>query len=295
MATLKVAKYGDQVLLVSRFSDEGEGRDWITQSPSRGDDHVLQERGRKQRRTSVELVFCDQPGRADYLDRWLAFRTLADGTTALLFTHPLHGAYLAVVQDLRGEVNMPERAVRASCVFVAGEPVQAVFPVGAGVTAAAGPEQVEVRAAQVDEDLAGVGLSSSTPASCFDRVTAWAEDEDPDARAISLEAASLADEIDAEVERLDLVTDLTRWPAYRSLITLRYSVAQAAAGVTSETSQVVGYTVQVTEPLRALCARLFGAGAAAERARQVQKLNGLRTPGLVPAGTVLSLPVPVSR
>ena len=128
-----VAKYGDQPLLVVKFADAG-GRDWVTQSPSRGDEHLVQERGLRQRRTQCEIIFADQAGAGDYLERWLAFRALAERAAPALFTHPTDGAYLAVVVDLQAEVELPERAVRVSCAFVAAAPPVAVFPVGAGAT-----------------------------------------------------------------------------------------------------------------------------------------------------------------
>ncbi len=289
---LTVARFGDQPLLVTRFSDEGVGRDWNTLSPSRGDEHSLQERGRRQRRTRCELLFTYQPGEGPdaYLDRWLAFRALAESTAPRLFTHPTDGAYLAIVFEASMTVEAQRRCVSATCTFVAAEEPQAVFPLGAGVTPNAGPEQVGVLATTADAELAAQGLSSSAPAAAVATATTWSEVEEPDPRSIAIEAASVIAGIDNEVERLQLLADLTRWPAYRALIRLRYSVSLAAAAATSETTQALRFVVQTAEPLRAMCARLFGASEAEERARQVQKLNGLRTPGMVPAGTTLALP-----
>lgn len=288
---LSVAKYGDQPLLVAKFADAG-GRDWVTQSPSRGDEHLVQERGLRQRRTQCEIIFADQAGAGDYLERWLAFRALAERAAPALFTHPTDGAYLAVVVDLQAEVELPERAVRVSCAFVAAAPPVAVFPVGAGVVPQAGPEAVEVAADQADVALAAVGVSSSTPAACLLAVTAWTSAESPVARAINVEAAALASQLDDLITAEQLATDLDRWEAYRSIVNLRAQVARAAAAVTSDTSTVRQYTVAVAEPLRALVARIFGARDAEQRIEQVQRLNGIRTPGLVAAGTVLSLPAP---
>lgn len=289
---LAVARFGDQTLLVTRFADEGVGRDWNTLSPARGDEHSLQERGRRQRRTRCELLFAYQPGEEPdaYLDRWLAFRALAESPTPRLFTHPTDGAYLAIVFEPAATVESQRRCVSASCTFVAAEEPQTVFPIGAGVTPNAGPEQVGVLATTATAELAAQGLSSSAPAAATTAVTAWSEAEEPDPRAIAIAAASVVAAIDAEVERLQLLADLTRWPAYRALIRLRYSVRLAASAVTSETAQVLRFVVQTAEPLRAMCARLFGASEAEERARQVMKLNGLRTPGMIPAGTALVLP-----
>jgi len=284
------AKYGDLALLIARHSDDGDGRDWVTQSPSNGDQHVLQDRGLRQRRTACEILFCDEPGIGPYLDRFLAFRELARSNAPRLFVHPLHGAYQAVVLELSYQVEAQERCVRASCTFAALEEPKAVFDLGAGITPAAGPEQVSAQAAAADTALAAQGLSSSTPANCLATVTSWSEADDPDARAIGLEAASLAAAIDETVANLELASDLDRWESYRALIKLRYSVVQAAAAVTSETARITELTLAVAEPLRSLCARLFGARNAEEKARQVQKLNGLRTPGMIPAGTTLKLP-----
>jgi hypothetical protein len=284
------AKYGTLALLVTRFRDEGDSRDWVVQSPSIGDQHVLQDRGLQQGRTSCELVFCDEPHAGSYLDRFLAFRELARSPVPQLFTHPIHGAYEAVVADLQPEVDADERCVRVSCAFLANDEPQPVAQVGAGVVASVGPEAVAVRASATTGALRATGQASAAPAVALTSVTAWAELEDPDARAIGLEVASIAGSIDAEVQRLELAADLRRWPAYRSFMLLRYSVVRAAGAVTSETQRVTTVTLEVAEPLLSLCARVYPVREAQERARQVAKINGLRTPGLVPAGTTIKLP-----
>lgn len=288
-AELQVGKFGDIPLLITSHADD-DGRDWAVQSPARGDQHVLQERGRRLQRTTCEIVFCDEPGTATYVDRFLAFLALARDERPRLFVHPLLGSYLAIVADFSYRVDSTERSIRVSCAFVAQEPPQAVFALGAGVTAAAGPEQVSVLATKTTTELTDAKLTSTTPASCLATVQKWAELEDPDARAIALEAASLAAEIDDQVEKLELLTTLERWEAYRALVNLRYSVVKAAAAVTSESAAVTELVLTAAEPLRSICARFFGARDADERARQVAKLNGLRTPGLVPVGTRLKLP-----
>jgi hypothetical protein len=290
---LQVGKYGDLPLLITRHTDD-DGRDWAVQSPARGDQHVLQERGRRLQRTSCEILFCDEPGAESYDVRFLRFLELTRDTRPRLFVHPVLGSYLAIAMDVQHTVEGTRRAVVVSCSFVAQEPPQAVFPVGAGVTAQAGPEQVGVLAAEANGHIEDLELESDAPDNALATVTAWAELEDPDARAIALACASTAAEIDEAIETLELASSLERWELYRSLVNLRYSVVRAAAAVTSETAQVTEITLTAAEPLRSICARIFGAREAEERARQVAKLNGLRTPGLVPVGTVLKLPA-VSR
>lgn len=286
----QLARFGDQALIVTSFSDDN-GRDWNTLSPARGDDHLVQDRGRRQRRTRADILFCNQPGRPDYMAQWFAFRALTELATPSLFTHPTDGTYLAVATEVSSTVEAQRSCVTASCLFVPAEQPRAVFPLGAGVSSSAGPEQVGVLAGAATEQLAAVGLTSSAPGACTAQVASWSEAEDPDARTISLQAAGLAGRIDDEVARLELVTSLDRWQSYRAMMRLRYSVSLAAAAVTSETSQVSRLVLQVAEPLRSLCARIYGASEAEERARQVMRLNALRTPGMVAAGTTLSLPV----
>jgi hypothetical protein len=285
-----VGRYGDQPLLITSYEEEGIGRDVVIQSPSNGDQHVLQDRGRGLHRTRCKLAFCDEPGRASYQERWLAFRTLAASSTRQLFVHPDPnvGTYQAQVAELGASVSGEERCVYATCVFIETSEPKPVAAIGAGAAVAAGPEAVTAQAAAATAALGAVGVTSSAPASCAAAATGWAGQPVPDARAIALEVVRVTGALDDLIVRL---TSPSQWRAYRELVVLRYAVARAAAAVTSETQQVTRITLEVAEPLLTLCARTYGARDAQERARQVAKLNGLRTPGLVPAGTALRLPV----
>lgn len=282
-----VAKYGDMTLLVRGFRDEGDGRDWVVQSPSAGDQHVLQDRGRGVRRTACELVFCDEPNAGAYQDRYLFFRALADSSLRRLFVHPLRGAYEAACVFESAEVKADLRCVVVQCTFIEAGEVQPVAAIGAGTTAVAGPEAVTARAASANAELGAAGVASSAPLACVTAVTGWADQVEPNARAIALEAGRMCRAID---ETLAGLTSLDHWPAYRALVALRYSVARAAEAVTSETSKVTSVVLDAAEPLLSICARYYPPREAQDRARQVAKLNALRTPGLVPAGTTLRLP-----
>jgi hypothetical protein len=290
MATTHVAKFGNVVLLVERFTDPNDGRRWVVQSPPIGEQHALQDRGLDLPRTECELIFNDRPGAGDYLERFLAFRALAQRGVPQLFVHPLHGAYEAVVADPVYTVDSAELCVRVSCTFLAYTEPEPVAAIGSGVAAAAGPEAVGVAAAAADAELAAAGLTSSVPAEAVTTAEAWAAADEPDARAISLETASYAAKVDDAIESLQLATDLRRWTAYRAMVSLRYNVTRAAAAVTSETRRITSLLVPVATPLVVLCSKVYGARDARDRADQVAKLNGLRTPGLVPAGTTLQLP-----
>ncbi len=284
-----VAQYGDLPLLVTDYEEEGIGRDVVVQSPSNGEGHVLQDRGRGLHRTRCKILFCDELTAATYQARWLAFRTLAQGVQQQLFVHPDPdvGTYVAAVTELGASVSGEERCVRVSCVFLETSSPKPVTPAGAGSAVSAGPEAVGARAAKATAELGAVGVTSAVPGSCLAAVTAWAAQAEPNARAIALEAAAVTAQIDALLATL---TQPRQWGAYRALIVMRYALARAASAVTSETSRISSFTLLVAEPMLSLCARLYGARDAQDRARQVAKLNGLRTPGLVPAGTTLRLP-----
>lgn len=284
------ASFGGVEMLLSSMSGDA-GVDWAVISPHRGSLHTLQNQGRRVRRVQCQLLFCDQPGLADpYLDRYRAFEDMANAGTPQIFVHPIHGSYLAVIQDPSYDVDAAELCVRVQCSFLAMEEPVAVQSVGAGVAAIAGPEEVGVWATAADADLAALDESDPTPAECLARAEAWANGDVGDARQVLLEVATLTAQIDSAIATLDLLGDYSRWQAYKSMIGLRYSVTRAAQAATSEASRTVDYRVRVATPLRSLCARLYGARLAEERTAQVVQINGLRIPGYIQAGTVLKVP-----
>jgi hypothetical protein len=283
------ATYGGVPLLMASLSGEG-GRDVVVQSPSRGDVHTLQDRGRRLRSVRCELRFVDEPGKAAPHVRFQQFEQLASEALPHVFSSPIHGSYLAVVTDFQFGANADARELTASCTFLPKSEPRTVFPAGAGSAPTAGVEEVGATVAATDDALAAAGLTSSVTGPCLSTVTAWTQAETPSARAVYLEAASLAQRIDEEMDEFELATDLDRWELYRSYITLRYQVSRAAMAVTSEAERVFDLVVREPIPARLLCAQVYGAAAAEERARQVVELNRLRTPGRIPPGTTLKMP-----
>lgn len=284
------ASFGGVELLLENMSGDA-GLDWAVISPHRGDLHSVQNQGRRLRRVQCSVLFVDQDGLPDhYLDRYRAFEAMASTGKPQIFTHPIHGSYLAVVESPSYDADSSSLSVRCSCSFLAVEEPQAVKAVGAGVAAIAGPEDVGVMATAATAELTTLGEASDTPADCLSSAEAWANGDTADARQVLLEVASLTSQIDTEIERLDLLTSYDRWAAYKALIRLRYSVTRAAQAATASSSRVVEYQVRVGVPLRVLCARLYGARVAEDMADQVARLNGLRAPGRIAPGTVLRLP-----
>jgi hypothetical protein len=286
---MMAASFGSVGFWISSMSGRA-GRDVVVKSPARGDAHVLQDRGLRHRTLQCDPLFCDEPERPPPEQRFLEFQRLANADESQIFRHPLDGSYRARVAEFEYSVQRDDREIRVSCTFLAeGEPLTVI---NAGLAGAplAGVEEVSATVAAAEAQLAERGLTSEAPRSALDTVSAWTQAETPDTRAVYLQAASLSQLINEEVNRLEMVTDLARWPIYREFIALNYQARRAAEAVTSETSDVFSILVEATQPLRLLCARIYGAALAEDKARQVTQLNGLRTPGLVPAGTRLVAP-----
>jgi hypothetical protein len=283
------ASYGGVPLLMTSFAGQG-GRDVAVQSPSRGDKHSLQDRGLRLRSLRCELRFVDEPGREAPHVRFRQFEQLVNESLAHVFSSPVHGSYLARVSEFEFSGSADAREIVASCTFLAESEPRTVFPAGAGSAPTAGLEEVSATAAATDEALAAEGLTSSVTGDCVSTVIGWTQAESPSARAVYLEAASLAQRIDEEMTAFELASDLDRWELYRSYIMLRYQVSRAAMAVTSEAERVFDLLVREPMPARLLCAQVYGAAAAEERARQVVELNRLRTPGRIPPGTTLKMP-----
>lgn len=293
------ARYGDVELLVVTVAGD-TGRDWVVHSPTQGKNHVVQDRGERLKKTSLGISFCRMPGEAeDYETRFRAFLELVNKDSAEVFTHPIEGAFGAVVADVHYDIDGDADEVTVTCSIIPLTEPQAVFPIGAGVSPAAGPEEVGVTVDKANEQLAELELDTDVPAiaaavalpdQLLAQVQAWANAETTSTRAVMLELASAADQIDTAIDALELLEDLERWELYRTFINLRYQMLRAAETVTAETARVLDYTVRIARPLRVIASMLYGAAAAETQAAAIAQLNGIKTPGLIPAGTVLKVP-----
>lgn len=285
------ASFGDVPMLVTSISTEA-GRDVAVQSPAMGDRHTLSDRGQRLRRSTCQVLFCDQPGFAPYLERYDRFRALFESPDPQLLTHPLDGTYRALGESLQIEATSDELCVRVTCTFLAHDPPPAVFPVTSGSVAPSGLESVDTAIADLVVELESAELSSNVTTDALEQVTEWT-DAAPgsiDPQEVILEAATLATQIDDEIQRLKLTTDNSRWPAYRAMIVLRYEIVRAAQAVTADSDAIFEIFVEEPRPILAICAEIYGARDARERAATVTKLNRLRTPGRVPRGTTLKMP-----
>jgi hypothetical protein len=281
------ASFAGIYMLIANIDSES-GRDIAVQSPARGDRHVLQDRGRKLLSTTCEMLFVPQPGLGSYLERFDQFRALAEGGKSDVFSHPLLGSYRARIGDFRFRAS-EDAAVEVTCTILAEDEPTVVFRAGAGISTEAGVEAVSAAAAAADTELAAVDLESDVPSSALAQVTAWASGEDLDSADVFAQVATVSSQIDDAITALDLTSDLSRWEAYKQMIRLQYEVQRAAEAAVSDADNVFDLTVRVPRPLRAICAELYGAALAEDRATKIAKLNRLRTPGLVPAGSRLKM------
>lgn len=285
------AQFGDQRLLISDISTE-RGRDIAIHSPSQGDEHTLSDRGKKVRRTTCEILFVDQSGLDPYTDRYAAFVQLCEATDPQVFSHPLDGSYLARAEGLTPSASSDAGCIKCSCTFIRDAEPQQVFDVAAGGASIAGVESVEVAVTQTNDALEAIGEASSAPGTCLATVTAWTEAEDLDSQEVFLGVASLVEQLDAAVNELELASDLSRWEAYKQFVLLRYQVVQVAELLTTAAETLFDVYVDSPRPLRVICAEIYGAAAAEERAEEVTNRNRVRTPGRVPAGTTLKFARP---
>lgn len=281
------AEFGGIPLLIAEI-DTVEGRDVVVQSPSRGDVHSLKDRGRKHRVTTCQLLFADRPGQAPYRLRFDAIRKLANDDGSAVLVHPLLGAYTAKIADFSHHATADSLSISATCTFYAEEEPEPVLTAGAGTSAEAGTEAVEIAASNANNALAEIGQASDTPNACVAAVDGWSEAEDLDSQRVFLEAASLVADLNDQIEALSVSLD--QWEAYRAMCLLRYQVARAAESFTSTSTSMLEVTVGEDVPLLALMAEIYGAELAVEKRDEVQKINRLRTPGRVAKGTVLKIP-----
>ena len=283
------ASWGGLDILVASLETSG-GRDVIVQSPARGDRHVLQDRGLKVKITKAQLRFVDQPGKADYLVRYDALKQAAEEATSSVFSHPILGTYRARISDF-DTTAQDGRSVEVSCTIIAEEEPQVVFRTGAGVSLAAGLDSVNAAVGVASASLAALGITLEPDAAqeSLTAVSGCAEADGLDTLKVQGELATVTNMIDDAIAEHELATDLTRWTAYQSLIMLRYQLGRAAEAATADADHVFDLTVSTPRPLLAICVDVYGASLAPDRRDSIAKLNRLRTPGMVPAGTTLKM------
>lgn len=281
------ASFDDFPLRITQITTE-DGRDIVVQSPYRGSKHFNQDRGQKVGRVNAEIVFVDEPRVGDFRDRFDAFRkVIADAKgQAKVFSHPVIGSYLARCEGGSHTADA-RRMMTFSVSFIPEDEPDPVSKILAGVAPMAGVQALEVASQEADDALASVGLASAAPGNTLARVTAWNEasgDDSLDSQDVIVGVESAVADINQQIDDLELASQLERWPAYVTLVNLAYTVRRVADQFTSSTDRTIPLTVDMPEPLLAICARVYGADRASDMADKVARRNRIRTPGLVPRG-----------
>lgn len=300
-ATYFASSFGGVRMLVATIDTE-RGKDIAVQSPSTGNRHSLSARGGRLHRSTVEVLFLNQPGQAPYLERYRAFLDLAEREEPQVFVHPLDGSYRAQIGDIQTTGSSGESQIRVTCSVLRDDEPQTTFRVGAGISPVAGIDAVTDAAKATSDALLAAGFPAGAIAApredliafpllgdSVDSVRTWGEAEDLDPQAVFLGVASLCDRIDQAMADYRLASDLALWPAYTSMVRLRYTVVRAGQALTADTERMFDLFVDRPRPLLAICAEVYGASLAQDYAARIAKANRLRTPGLVPAATTLKM------
>ena len=263
------------------------GRNQVVHDPAQGDEYTVQDRGRRLRSCSVDLLFDEMDGDSmSPRERLEAFLRLIDAGAPAMFTHPVEGSFIAAISDFTYEMTVGSISGRAT--FLESGAASTVVDAGAGATSPAGENAVASAAAAADAELAAIGYSSAVPASTEAMVRAWGDEPGP--RTVLTDLASGARRISDEIEALDLESSIAAWPACQAMFSLMEAL-RAAADVATATVRRV-FRVRVNEPtgLRSLLASIYGADETDDRMVEALAMNDIRNPALIEHGAELVLP-----
>lgn len=288
--------WGPHVLDVSSYM-ERRGRDLLELLPASGPGGEVIDSGPARRQLQAVLQWLPTPEDTSALDRRDDFLTSIAAGKSLLLIHPLDGGvYLAKIGEHTEAVESATNAVIDNVTFVEDRASDfAPQPVGTGIEPSAGAQSVAVAASLVNAELAALTLESDEPDAAAALADDWAARSQAtatvvDARRVQTERDQRLDGIDSEVERLELTTRTDRYQAYIALVSLSTALRRAAQAATQSTSVTRTETIGLPLSLRALAASID-----AEKADVlydgIRALNRIDTPLLIPAGTVLLIPV----
>lgn len=251
-----------------------------------GDEHPVQDRGERIRRTTVALLFDEMTGEdLPPLDRFMRFKAAVDSGAEAVFTHPIDGSFMAKVGEFSYRIDENSNIVDASAEFVAVDEIVAIMiPATSGAGGLAGEGAVSAAADDLDIQLALVDLETDVTDDARAAVEAWTSGEDVNTREVVADVADLSDRLADLITGAGMEDDLALFEAYRATIMLGAAIRAAAIAATSETPAVFSIFVASSVPLIPLMARMYGGANAEERARQVEALNDISTPGWLPIG-----------
>lgn len=287
---LFVASYGGFEIDVLDTDDDLSRSLIVSTYPRRSGGHVDDD-GQEPRSTSCTIIFAAGLREEPHVDRMLSFlNLLADGRPHTL-VHPVTGSYEARPGQIRFAGRGSQRDVlMVSVVFHEHIPDPAAFEVDLGAPVRVGAQEVSLTAAELDAELSSAGLSSDVGAEALGSAEAWEGGAGTlTAREINLELNRVANEIEAEVARLELETDVDRQPLWQSMLRLRAALRRAAEAAVRAAPRIVRYTVPVRAPLLVVVSNLYGPEDAEANAERLMEMNDIRDPAQIEAGSVLSV------
>lgn len=283
-------------------TQDADGRGLVPfESPGR-DGAQLRDMGGEPRVTRCRVVFMQVSDDDDPMGRFRQFAAMKDEGLTRTFVHPLTGPFEAKVGDFAFSAEAEQRGlVVVECSFHEDSERPAVFKGGPGVQPVSGLVDVEASSSELDdglvevEDVTGQKLTTSVGTDALGMVQGWESAGDGlTARDVTLQLNSFNNQLEDEMDRLDLVTDIDRWPVLEAFNRLKYSVTKAAVSFITLTPRIVEWRPIAPINLFAFCQRTYGADEAEERADQIERLNDLKTPARIEPGTVLRVPAPDS-
>jgi hypothetical protein len=222
------------------------------------------------------------------------FRALVAAGDPQIFSHPLIGTYRARAEGGRHSADSQTKQVRYQCAFLPEDEPQPTTPTGAGVAPVASVETVTVAAAAATDALTAENLTSTAPQNAIDFIVGAVNSADVDSQGVIGGVSDLTGQINSAIDELDLATHIDRWPVYQAMINLLSAVQLAGQALVADSEEMISLRIDRPIPLLSLCAEIYGPELATDRADRVTRINRIRTPNRVPAGTTLRLPAPRS-
>lgn len=259
----------------------------------------LQDLGLGPRETTCRLIFWDRPpvegeDPAQSLrsprERFEAFYQAFASEGTHDFVHPQTGAYRAKAEDFSWEIDPNEDVIFAECRFVEDSLEPATIGDGVSVPFDASLARARVQAMQLEEQLLAAGLDATLAADAASMVDVWDTSADLSIREVNLALLSMSARIGDAIDDFELATDLDRMPILRSTHRLLFALRQAAGKIRQTQPQIVAITTTRDLPLLIILADYYGASEAGARRDEVERLNDIDDPTLIPAGTTLRVP-----
>lgn len=284
--TLYRSAWGTVELWLSKVSTD-EGRTLVVQQYTRGNTPSVQNRGNVPKVARCSILFDEMIGQKesgqDRLESLIALKELGKPQ---LFTHPIHGTYLAEIGEFTHEVD-EFGVITGDASFTAVEDVGAVVVDPIGVSLEGGSAAIDAHADEADAQLAAVDLTSEATSTA--RGAGAVFDAATSARDVLVNVGNATERIQRDIENLELAADIALWPAMKALVMLDEATRAAGSQAMGDDSQLMTLRIDQPTSLRRLCAEIYGGGDAQAGYDEAMALNDIRTPARIPAGTELRM------